>query len=445
MSTEIPTAFTKTFKQLWQLPKGMDQNAVMKSQEFLILCDIIDIHCYAQIKGMLFHIYLLWGLQKLGVPCFFDEGSPLAATDWERAAAQCYKALMQRETHETYLCPLDWAGDIPNVNFGNAAIRRFSAAELNSVLNPIEHQRMPGFTPVDTVALSKFSWLVVKHELELPAAFNDRFWLSGVTTSDQKGTVYPYKQTHYPEAVEKAIFLLMLAPWEDWMSDSYSLWCPFDIPWVHTLHNDIFQWQRPMPGINTLTWFPGGFMDENKGEWVEIDVPAERNVYIRADQLDPYVDESIRRKLAIAIKNGFINTAALHQFFKAFTSTGADEFLAHIVVIDACVGTKMSGKIKRDKRFSNCGATCQLKYRLAGLLNDASIKDSLGVLYDARSDYVHGNSLDKIEGAKVLLARKLARETLLAVLDVAAQSPSLTREDFLHEALMKGWFLIEGK
>jgi hypothetical protein len=84
---------------------------------------------------------------------------------------------------------------------------------------------------------------------------------------------------------------------------------------------------------------PYTYQDENTG-WHEYEAPYEYNYSLTSDQLMPFVDTPVFERLETAITNGLINVAARHQFVKAFRSDGVDEFLAHIVVIDACVGEK---------------------------------------------------------------------------------------------------------
>ncbi|HCU0429573.1 TPA: hypothetical protein OUE92_001730 [Serratia marcescens] len=440
MTATIPDEFITAFNCVWRLPVGMDYNAILNSPEFQLLRKTADKLCYAKIKGNLLEPFLLRGLQKLGVPCLFLAGSPLAATDSSEAAARCYEALMKRHAHHIYLCPLDCAGEIPQIKTANASIRRFSRSELDELLNSLPQQRQPGYAPADTAGLSQFLWLVVSHDEELRVDFAERYWFWNIH-KDTPGTVYPYKY-HYPKAVEGAIFLLLLAIWEEWQLNEEYHWRPFDIPWVHTLSDDIFFQQPPIPSSASLTWVPCSYQDENKG-WHEYEAPLEYNYSLTSDQLMPFVDTPVFKHLETAITNGLINMAARHQFVKAFRSEGVDEFLAHIVVIDACVGEKSVNKAL-EKELKELGGTGRLKHRLAGLLNDASVKEKLHVLYEARSNYVHGNTLEKIPGEHILQARTLARKTLNAIIAEACQSPGLTREEFLDNVLRRGWNLMKG-
>ncbi|MFA1240837.1 hypothetical protein ACCC84_21250 [Serratia odorifera] len=386
--------------------------------------------------------HLLRGLQKLGVPCFFPAGNPLAATDRMEAAALCHAALMKEYVQIAYLCPLDCAGDIPRIKTDNATFRVFSEAELNALLNSPEHQRQSGFRAAETNRLSQFLWLVVEESVALPKEFDDRYWHLPLwhTRKDQPGTVYPYNN-HYPAAVESAIFRLMLAPWEQWLDDLYNSWHPFHIPWVHTITDDIFRHQDTIPSATTLTWDCRSWPEDEAGDWLEHEVPYDNGICVSMGQLAPFVDPQINSFLGIAISRGLINTAAQHQFVKAFLSDDIDEFLAHIVVIDACLGEKSVNK-DLEKRLKKLGSTGRLKYRLVGLLNDASAKESMHILYKVRSDYVHGNALEKIPAEYLLQARILARQVLNAVIAAAGHSPDISREELLDGTLRRGWEIL---
>ncbi|QKJ89262.1 hypothetical protein PMPD1_4364 (plasmid) [Paramixta manurensis] len=439
MTTTIPDEFIAAFNRVWLLPAGMDHNAILNSHEFLHLRNTSDKHCHAQIEGNFFDPFLLRGLHKLGVPCFFTAGSPLAAADMSETAAQCYGALMKRHEQHIYLCPLDCAGCIPQIETANWSIRRFSKNELDELLNSLPLQRVPGNVSADTARLSQFLWLVVRHVEEMRADFAERYWPWNANR-DHPGAVSPYKFIH-PEAVESAIFSLMLAPWEEWQHNEEYYWRPFNIPWVHTLSDDIFRQQLPIPSAATLSWVLCSYHDENVG-WDEYEAPHEYAYSVTCDQLMPFFDPQFCNQLEAAVTSGLINVAARHQFVKAFMSDGVDEFLAHVVVIDACIGETSADKAM-EKHLRRLQSTGRLKYRLAGLLNDASVKESMNVIYNARSDYVHGNALEEIPGEHILQARSLAQKTLNAIVTEAGRSPGLVREAFLDDILRRGWNLIE--
>ncbi|TXE57051.1 hypothetical protein FOT58_20075, partial [Serratia nematodiphila] len=242
MTEAVPDEFIDAFDRLWQLPAGMDFTSIGLLPEFKNFIAVMNEHCFSKVGGRFAHSYLHHGLRKLGLPCMFEAGSALVAVDMKDAAIACYQALSKRQSQQTYLCPLDWADYIPEITFGNATIKQFTKLELDALLNSSQRQRGTFYAPADTTGLSRFTWLVVEHDVELQADIYDRYsqWPQWFKSQDQPGTVYPY--THdYPDAVQRAIFLLMLAPWEEWMASAPSSWSPFDIPWVHTLSDDVFQ------------------------------------------------------------------------------------------------------------------------------------------------------------------------------------------------------------
>ena len=442
MTASLPDEFLAAFDRVWQLPANMGKHAIGESNAFKHFRETVNNGCYADVSGMFAPFNLLDGLQRLGVPCFFTDNAPLAATHMAETADRCYQALMKAHVQVTYLCPLDWAGCLPQVSFDNVAIRDFNSAELDALLNTQEQQRHPWFKPVGTSQLSQFSWLVVGETLALPKRFDDRYmsWPQWHTNRDAPGTVYPYNH-HYPEAVDRAIFMLMLAPWEENLG-VINTWRPFDIPWVYTIYEDIFYPQRTIPSADSLTWTLRTVWNDELGYDEEYPCPAERNNCITEKQLTTVTNRQVRRGLERAINCGLINAAARHQFVKGFRSDSVDAFLAHIVVIDACLGEDKPDTTL-EKQLVKLKSTGRLKYRLAGLLDDASVVEDMDTLYKTRNNYVHGNNLEKISAKNVLQARTLARKTLSAIILLADQFPTLTRQAFLNDVLRKGWKRIK--
>ncbi|ECC8734139.1 hypothetical protein [Salmonella bongori] len=152
------------------------------------------------------------------------------------------------------------------------------------------------------------------------------------------------------------------------------------------------------------------------------------------------VNNQLMADIDTAINNGLINEAARHHFIKAFLSDGIDEFLAHIVVIDACLGEprELGKKLNLTKYEKNLKSTGRLKYRLVGLLEDCSVKASIDSLYRIRSEYVHGRDMSEISGLDKNLARVLARKTLLTIIKMVQYTPNLSRLELLTSLLRKG-------
>ncbi|GKW07613.1 hypothetical protein [Pectobacterium carotovorum] len=438
-----PDSFLAVFAELWALPAGMDFNDIMKTSAFRSVRDYGNVHCYAQALGTFGDFPLGRGLRQLGLPCFFEANSPLVGTDMELSAGLCYRALMQTHSTHIYLCPLDNADCLPRIRFANAEIREFTRSELEVLLNIEQLRRhLPCNKNTDTENLARFTWLVVKEEKPLRKDIAERnlsFLIDGFTDI---GSIFPYRH-RYPESVDKVLFLLMLAPWEEWVTNPDAEWRSFNVPWVHTVDSDIFTQQQIIRGADTLTWVDAIYTTST-GEPVEEYIPHRKYCDFDEEVLLKIVCDQTKNNFAIAVRNGLINTAALHQFVKAFMSEGIDEFLAHIVVIDACMGeAREDRKLITDKKDIGLQATGRLKYRLAGLLNDASVKENMTLLYDYRSKYVHGRDIFRIISSERNLARKLAREMLLAIIELVGLEPELTREQFLIRTLANGNALID--
>ena len=112
---------------------------------------------------------------------------------------------------------------------------------------------------------------------------------------------------------------------------------------------------------------------------------------------------------------------------------GIDEFLAHMLTIEAALGRQED---RNDKRHGGLGGC--VKLRLQTLLGGAVTKDDHGKLADARSEYVHGRKMSVIPSDVRTLARSAARKVVVALVDMAGRLPgSMTRTAVL-DALLAG-------
>jgi len=117
-------------------------------------------------------------------------------------------------------------------------------------------------------------------------------------------------------------------------------------------------------------------------------------------------------------------TPVVHFFVRAFCGEGVDEFLAHITTVEAALGLESDYK----KR----GATKRLANRVTSLLGAETDGDNYEKLFGIRSIYLHGRRMQHISGDDRLLARRLARRVVNALIDAALKMPpSQTREEFL--------------
>jgi hypothetical protein len=189
-------------------------------------------------------------LRNLGLA--FGRSPPHTEVDW--AAEQLDAAFRRTAARRIHLCPLDFADELPEVQFGPNRIRTFTAAELADVVDPRRLMRdLPNWRS-NIGRLTEFSWLVVSETVSLPGNPGARALPSLFVDLDRDfGRIEPHKPKFH-EAIEAALFALLMIPWEDVTSYSDYDWRPFGVPWVHTTDDDLFARQMPIPDADTLHW-----------------------------------------------------------------------------------------------------------------------------------------------------------------------------------------------
>jgi hypothetical protein len=215
------------------------------------------------------------------------------------------------------------------------------------------------------------------------------------------------------------MFVLILSPWEDATVHDFWTWQPFRMPWVYELSSDSLRNPPRAPDPSTLTWELR--IDPNTEE--EYEVPLQ-NTIDRAVDLRLAELPSLWEKATVVVGrarsgDGCFNPLIEHYFLRAFEDEGLDQLLWHIATVDAAVG---DGDKKR------------LVRRVRKLVNDKRLADTFADLYDLRSEYVHGRSIDdsNLWQANLRDARRVARRVVLGVLELAYVHPSWTRKDLLR-------------
>ena len=130
----------------------------------------------------------------------------------------------------------------------------------------------------------------------------------------------------------------------------------------------------------------------------------------------------------------------MHFLVRGFLSNGIDEFLAHIMTIEAGLGSEIDHNSKNRPRIkgSNQGSTIRVATRLSALLGNKSYGDDFQHLFKVRSKYVHGRTMTSIASADRVSARSLARKAAAKLIVTAASQPTLTRDAFLQNLLIEG-------
>ncbi len=375
--------------------------------------------------------------RNLGCELHEKEGTELLA-----AAVRLDAAFRQRAAKRTHFCPLDKADELPRVTFGPNQVRSFSADELAALVDPSGVSRLRAGWWTVIKRFSRYQWLVVEETVEVAEDVVARSlpWLS-MPISHDYAAVAPHHRSRFPEFVENAIFALLLVPWEDYVAYVELDWRPFRVPWVHTVTDDIFVSNPVLPEADTLSWEPDIFTDAY-GNVIEEERPTRLPLKGEAiPQLAKVLNEPLWAQSTLVRDTRSTRRPLQHFFVRAFLEDDIDEFLAHLITIEAALGLPEDHDRKTRQKLPGRerGASDRLKWRVRGLLQDDAASRTFERLYRRRSDFIHGKQMDQIAGSERVEARRLARRCVSAILHHANSSAvTFSYDNFLHELLLRG-------
>jgi hypothetical protein len=436
--TFAPPALIEAIAELWRLPPPGPEN-LLAAQAFTHLRQTCEqLYPTAGSKDAL-SFALHHALRAFGLPCGLPSDKQHLSLSTEDAAYRLDQAFCTTQTSRIHLCPLDCADTLPPLAFGQASVRMLTASELEALVNLPQLQRNYPSWKMDSQRLASFTWLIVEEEARLIGEPGQRAMPMLYENLDQDfGAIEPHQQ-RFPPAVEAALFTLLLAPWEQWVQYNDIDWRPFRTPWVYTTDNDVFT-QRPVPpSSDTLSWEPCIYHDRY-GDEVESERPVDFPLSDAAADAASWVNDAAWAEVLGAKRALIFGSPVAHFLIRAFLSSGIDEFLAHITVIEAALGTRIDHDARNRPKLKgdNPGATSRVAIRLSALLGDKAHSTDFRCLFDARSEFLHGRTMRSIASSDKVLARKLARQVARELVKVATCEPTLPREVFLQRLLDAG-------
>jgi hypothetical protein len=342
----------------------------------------------------------------------------------------------QKSGFNLHLCPLDQAGDLPRLTFGPCQVRRFTEEEFAKAIQlPRLRRRYPSRN-FDISAYCRFDWLVVHEPIVLGPTLATRSspWRTLDFRMDRDfGAIQPFARK-WPEIVERAVFALLLLPWEEMVGHPDVDWRSFRIPWVYTVPGDPLDSLNVLRGTDTLTWVPDSRFDDFTGEEYETEKPFDLPLN---DDLDGYFSEMSDMRWAIlerARSSEIFNPLVMHFLVRAFASEGVDEFLGHITAVEAALGLASDFARARDRPRvggDNPGSTTRIKQRVGAITADAALGEAFEELFRIRSAFVHGRPMKDIPSIARIRARVLARQVVEALVQASAGSADISRDDYL--------------
>jgi len=436
MSTD--KSLVAALQALWDIPPPDPQN-LWSSREFVALKELLvkRYHCGKSTFGLEFSIGN--ALRSLGLPCSTPHLRNQPRPDMVKVASVLAHEFQRTTISRRYLCPLDMADELPSFQFGNTRMGRFAAAELELLFNASRLERCYPGVRLDAQRLSQFHWIVVEDDVSVRSESGNRqfSWLDFPMGKDL-GEIVPHSG-RFPAAVERALFFLLLAPWEDWAEMTEVDWRGFRLPWVYTLDDDLCAFPHPPPHPERLSWEPYSYQVDHD-EWEE----SERPIWLRTCATAEDVRQALEAKwellhLANPRASELFSTPVEHFLVRAFLSDGIDEVMAHLIMIEAAFGAEADHRRKLRLTGDNYdeSPTRRVAARLsAAIVQPDAAKEYLD-LYDMRCTYVHGRPESRvISSQQRVLARRLARKGANALVGLAqAQQP---REIVLLDLLNRG-------
>jgi hypothetical protein len=372
-------------------------------------------------------------LSSTGLPTIHKgEGEREAATA-ESVAEAVYEAMVATETTLVHLCPLDMADALPQARFGPCEVRQFSASEIDDLVQMPRLKRRAPRKALDVARLSEFSCLTVRELVNTPNPVGKRaipIWYS--TALADYGEISPHARP-WPPVVDGALFLLLLMPWEELVVYPNIDWRAFHVPWIYTANRDLFVSPEFPPDADTLSWQPDLYQDAD-GVEVEVERPMARPLKDGAQDMFASLTDQRWKDVERALRSPIFNTLVVHFLVRAFAANDIDEFVSHVIVIEAALGMQIDFDAKARPKLpgnKNPGATERVACRARAITGEANAYVEYKELFDIRSQFVHGRHLGKIPSGKRVMARSLARRVADGLVSAALTTAHSDRDSFL--------------
>lgn len=436
MSAEL--SLVAAVQALWDIPPPGPHN-LWSSREFIAVKELLIKHHHNGKSTFGLEGSIGNALRALGLPCSTPHLPTQPGRELSKEASALVHEFQRTTIRRRYLCPLDMADNLPIFEFRNAKMGRFTAAELEVLFDaPRLRHCFPGIR-LDAERLSQFHWLVIEEDVSVRDESGNRHfsWLDLPLDKDLGEIVL--HGGRFPAAVERALFFLLLVPWEDWAEMAEVDWRGFRVPWIYTLDDDLCTFSTPPPAPERLSWAPH-FYQVDHDECEESERPLCLRTFASVEDVRQALDRHwARLQVPSMLESELFSTPVEHFLVRAFLSEGIDEVMAHLIVIEAAFGTEADHKNKlrlASDRYTE-SATRRVAARLSAAIGKPGAAKEYLDLYDMRCTYIHGRHEGRIISTQQrVLARRLAREAANALVDLA-QKPQ-PRENILLDLLNQG-------
>jgi hypothetical protein len=433
----VPHDLLRAIADVWRIPSNAPSN-LFSQPAFRALCETCK-RIYPNVgSGSTMRFALSEALRSLGPPCHIAPEDAQLRLSPEFAAQSLDEAFRCTNSSRVHLCPLNLADDFPALAFGPNRVARFSASELDQIVDSLRLRRINRSWTFDSKRFSKFAWLVVNEEVQLSERPEARSLpVLFYNLNDDFGRIVPHK-SRIPPIVEAALFALLTIPWENLVRYREIEWRGFDVPWVYTIDKDIFTRPTEPPSADTLAWEPDVCIDQSGAEF-EDERPTTLPINDGVDSDLLWLNDMAWSEVIRARKSAIFPDTVGHFFVRAFLSEGIDEFLAHITAVEAALSLPIDHDVNRRRKLmggKNPGATFRVASRVAALLDSKADGDTYRSLFNLRSDFLHGRPMRDISGAMRVTARELARKVVCALLGAALSSAAEGSRDQYLDGLL---------
>lgn len=340
-----------------------------------------------------------------GIYCDLFDGQPVQAN--EQLAR--FRGSLEAQTRTiTYYAPIEWVDfSKETIRFGEFEIRFLKTAQMESIFSNRIRRIFYPWARVSVAELDGYWFLIAKETMPVDPPGKSFFRIPGVD---------PHRP-RFSAPIDRALSLLALG---DWTTHPPA---PDGKPQKTTASLDTPKW--PLPQLVPFV------ISVSKNPLERPRRAPDTSVLIRIEDIDAQTGETFERPYlpvhwdaAKADEFGQILATALHDLDrirpheqhwafmgvalrflgKAFTSEGIESLLWNMTAVDALLGENKPGVKKR------------LSQRVGKMLGEKQ-KAGFEILYEIRSDLVHGNEFKhKVLSHHLFTASELARSAALWML-----------------------------
>lgn len=324
-------------------------------------------------------------------------------------------AFDRRHETVTYMAPMEYVSlEQANLRFQTFTIKKFSKEQLDRIFDVTLNELYFPQAVIDTAMLSAYWFVVVKERRPIRPLGKIAVNLGSIGKVDISYSPFP--------VLEKTFQRLALF---DWQPDygrrrkpgerpEWHGWLGFNIPFVIRVSDNLLKTPQQTPIMSALKTEP--YFDPMTNE--ELGEQPARYINLNGEEtqaLARSIKETDRliKNVESAQEVWPFLVRALRFQVKGFFTTGLEQLLWHITVLEALFGEDIPGVTKRlARRTATVTAQSQTARK--------KVRKQFEELYNFRSRLIHGDEFKKqIWGGHLREARDMSRRSLLWFINLA--------------------------